>query len=346
MDIDRFIARHQDSWNRLDELVAQGRRSVTKLTPAELDELLALYQSTSADLSVVRTHFDDVTLSNRLSRTLGAARGLIYRRKGRVGVTVLRFFTETFPAAAWTCRRAMAMAAFLMFAPALALGIWLYASGETRNAAIPPETQRLVAERQFADYYKSEAASGWAVQLFTHNIEVGVMSYGGGALGGVGGAVLLVQNGANLGVNAAVMHSHGRGAQFWGLIAPHGLLELTAVVAASGAGLRIAWAMFAPGDRTRGEAVAEEGLRSVTIVMGTMVMFVFAGFTEAFVTPSGLPTWARVAVGVLLEALALTWMFGVGRNAAAAGLTGRFGEPSIAELDRAAELSGATLTPA
>ncbi len=334
MDIDRFIARHQAEWNRLDELTVKGRRSVKKLTSDELDELLALYQSTSGHLSVVRTQFDDITLSNRLSRTLGGARGLIYRRRGQAGSTIVRFFTETFPAAAWTCRRAMAMAAFLMFAPALALGVWLYESGETRNATIDPATQRLIAEEEFADYYKSEAAGAWAVELFTHNIEVGVLSYGGGAIGGVLGVVLLAQNGANLGVMGAVMHAHGHGAEFWGLIAPHGLLELTAIVAASGAGLRITWAMFAPGERTRGEALAEEGLRSVTIVMGTMVMFVFAGITEAFVTPSGLPTWGRVGIGIVLELGALTWMFGVGRNAAAAGLTGRFGEPSIAELDR------------
>lgn len=332
VDIDRFIATYQPSWNRLDELVQRGRRSVRKLSHDELDELLALYQSTSAQLSVARTRFDDVALSNRLSRTLGGARGLIYRRKGNSGRAVVRFFSETFPAAAWTCRRAMAMAALLMFAPASGLGIWLYASGETRNAVIEPRDQELLAESQFEDYYKSEAAEGWAFELLTHNIQVAVMAYGGGALGGIGGVYLLVSNGANLGVSAAVMHAYDKGELFWGLIAPHGLLELTAIVAASGAGLRIAWAMFVPGDRTRGEAVAEEGLRSVTIVLGTMVMFVVAGFTEAFVTPSGMATWSRVGIGVLLELLALTWMFGVGRNVAAAGLTGRFGEPSLAEL--------------
>jgi len=337
VDIDRFIATHQASWNRLDELVAQGTRSVRKLSPDELDELLALYQSTSSHLSLARTQFDDVGLSNRLSRTLGGARGLIYRTKGHTGRAVARFFTETFPAAAWTCRRAIAVAALLMFVPALALGVWLYGNGDTRNAAIDPATQQLIAEQDFEGYYKSEAATGWAFELFTHNIEVAVLSYGGGALGGVGGVFLLAENGGNLGVNAAVMHAHDKGALFWGLIAPHGLLELTAIAVASGAGLSIAWAMFVPGDRTRGQALAEEGLRSITVLLGTMVMFVFAGFTEAFVTPSSLPTWARVGVGLVLEAGALTWMFGVGRNVAAEGLTGRFGEPGLA--DRRAELA-------
>lgn len=345
MDIDRFIVTHQASWNRLDELVRKGTWSVKKLSPQELDELLTLYQSTSAHLSTARTRFDDVSLSNRLSRTIGGARGLIYRTKGRPGSAAARFFTETFPAAAWTCRRAIGVAAFLLFAPALALGIWLSANGETRNAAIDPQTQELIAEREFEDYYKSEAAEGWAFELFTHNIQVAVLSFGGGALGGIGGVLLLVSNGANLGVSAAVMHAYDKGALFWGLITPHGLIELTAIAVASGAGLKIAWAMFAPGDRTRGTALAEEGLRAVTVLLGTMVMFVFAGFTEAFVTPSDLPTWSRVAIGVVLEIAALTWMFGVGRNAAAIGLTGRFGEPSMADL-RAAQEEAALIEPA
>lgn len=332
MDIDRFMARHQAEWNRLDELVARGRRSVRRLSSEELEELLALYQRVSGHLSVVRTRFDDVALSNRLSRSLGTARGLIYRRRGRPAATAARFFSETFPAAAWTCRRAIAAAAFLLFAPALAIGLWLSASGDVRDVAIDPETQQLIAEREFADYYSSQAAGGWAFQLLTNNIRVGVMAYGGGALGGVGGAFILVQNGAHLGTVAAVMHAHDRGAQFWGLITPHGLIELTAVVVASGAGLRIGWSLFVPGERTRGAALAEEGLRSVTLVLGAMVMFVVAGFTEAFVTPSALPTWGRVGIGVVIELAALAWMFGVGRNVAALGLSGRMGEPSAADL--------------
>jgi len=344
VDIDRFIATNQASWDRLDHLVRTGRRSVRNLSPDELDELLGLYQQTSAHLSTARTQFDDIGLSNRLSRTLGGARGLIYRNRSRVGVAAARFFTEVFPAAAWACRRAIAVAAFLLLAPALAMGVWLYASGDTRNAAIDPETQQLVADQQFEGYYKNEPAEQWAFELFTHNIQVGVMSFGGGALGGIGGVLVLVSNGANLGVAAAVMHAHDKGALFWGLIAPHGLIELTAVAVASGAGLKIAWAMFVPGERTRGQALADEGLRAVTVLLGTMVMFVFAGFTEAFITPSGLPTWARVGIGVALECAALLWMFGVGRNAAAAGLTGHLGEPGMA--DRAAALEDAALVAA
>ena len=328
MDIDRFVSQHQTAWNRLDELSGRARLSVKRLSPDELDEMVQLYQRASAHLSMARTLFDDQALTARLSRTIGNARGLIYRTRSNPARAVGRFFTETFPAAAFMARRQIAIAALLLFGPAIPLGFWMAANGEARNAAIDPTTQELVAQSEFEDYYKSSPAESWAFELFTHNIQVSVMAFGLGALGGIGAIWQLLNESARLGTYAAVMHSQGKGALFWGLITPHGLIELTSVCLAAGAGLRIAWAMIAPGERTRGAAIADEGLRSVVIVLGTMALFVVAGFTEAFVTPSGLPTFARVGIGVLIEVAALTWLFGVGRNVVERGATGRLGEHS------------------
>jgi hypothetical protein len=138
---------------------------------------------------------------------------------------------------------------------------------------------------------------------------------------------------------AAIMHSHHEGSLFWGLILPHGLLEITAVVVAGGAGLMLAWAVIAPGDRSRMRSLADEGLRAATIVAGLVVCFVLAGFTEAWVTPSGLPTWARIGIGVGLELLFIAYIVGFGRNAASRGLTGRLRE--VANPLPTADVAGA-----
>jgi len=47
-----------------------------------------------------------------------------------------------------------------------------------------------------------------------------------------------------------------------------------------------------------------------------------SGLIEGFVTPSGLPTWARIGIGVLAEVLFLAWVFVPGRRAHRAGVTG------------------------
>ena len=223
MEIDQFIADHQLEWQRLETLARSGRRRRSKLSPEQADELLELYDVVSAHLSTARTHFDDQTLNDALSQLLGFARGLIYRPRRRPRNGLWTFLSVIFPAAAWQTRRFVVLAAVVMLAPAVATGAWLTDNAEVRNSTIDPQLQEILADRGFEDYYSSEPAEAWAFELFTHNIQVAVLSFGGGALGGIGGVLLLVSNGANLGVSAAVMHAYDKGALFWGLITPHGL---------------------------------------------------------------------------------------------------------------------------
>jgi uncharacterized membrane protein SpoIIM required for sporulation len=109
---------------------------------------------------------------------------------------------------------------------------------------------------------------------------------------------------------------------FFGLILPHGLLELTAVFVAGATGLRLFWAWIDPGPRTRTRAVSEEGRSAMAVALGLVVVLAISGVVEAFVTPSPLPTWARVGIGVLVEVAFISYVFTVGRYAYQRGLTG------------------------
>ena len=345
MDIDRFIAQNQPGWNRLEQLCASARKGAGRITADELDELVALYQRTSAHLAHSRTTFDDVALVTRLSRLVGVARGTIYRTRTRPGRAVGMFFTSTFPAAVWHSRRAIGVAALLMLVPAVVVGFWLGNNADARKAEISVPLQKAIATHDFQKYYSSSAASEFQTDVTVNNIEVGFGAFASGVLLGAPTVVALAFNGFNIGIDAAVMHAYHRDSLFWGLILPHGLLELTSVAIAGGAGLMLAWALIAPGDRTRGRALAEEALRSVTMLGGLVVTFSIAGFTEAWVTPSGLPTWARVGIGVLLETLFIAYVFAFGRNAALRGATGAMGEDSPVMSEKAALTAGIAHRP-
>jgi hypothetical protein len=56
--------------------------------------------------------------------------------------------------------------------------------------------------------------------------------------------------------------------------------------------------------------------------LGLVLVLLVSGVIEAFVTPSGLPTWARIAIGVAAEVLFLAYVFVVGRRAVRSGHTG------------------------
>ena len=139
-------------------------------------------------------------------------------------------------------------------------------------------------------------------------------------------AFILVNNGANVGQAAGLFAAAGQQPKFYGLILPHGLLELSAIVVAGGAGLAIGWAIIDPGDRTRGQALAEQGRRSAVIALGLVLAFIVAGSIEGFVTPSGLPTSMRIAIGLAVFVAFWTYVVVLGRRAASLGYTGAFGE--------------------
>jgi uncharacterized membrane protein SpoIIM required for sporulation len=133
---------------------------------------------------------------------------------------------------------------------------------------------------------------------------------------------LLFNNIANLSILGSLMIRHHRGQLFWGLILPHGLLELTVVFVAGGVGLRLFWSWIEPGALTRTQSIAREGRTAGTVSLGLACLLAVSGFIEAFVTPSGLPTWARVGIGVTAELAFFAYVFILGRQAHQRGLTG------------------------
>jgi uncharacterized membrane protein SpoIIM required for sporulation len=330
VDIDRFIVRNAGAWQRLEDLTARARRSGSRsLAPSEIDEFVALYQRAAAQLSHARGYYDDPGLTARLTTLVASANASLYGTRPASVRGLGRFFTETFPAAVWYSRRFVLASAALMFVPMLLLGVWTANSERALDVAVPKEQQEALLESRFEDYYSSKPASEFSTQVLINNIQVSFLAFAGGVLLCLGTAVILVQNGLYVGIAGGLfVHAHQAG-KFFGLILPHGLLELTSVTIAGAAGLRIGWAIIAPGDRPRSAALAEEGRRSVVIVLGLMLCFVVAGLIEGFVTPSGLPTFARVGVGALVELGFLTWVVTRGQDAVARGLTGTFGETPV-----------------
>ncbi len=330
MDLDRFLATHQPLWDRLGALTVRGSRGANRLSAEEIDELVRLYQRTSSHLSYVRTYYRDPALTARLTGLVATSGAVVYGTRPRTVRAVGRFFRATFPAALWHNRRFVAVAAVLFYVPAIAVGVWLSTSDRAIEAAGPPALRRAYLDEDFESYYSSRPASEFAAQVTTNNIQVGFLAFAGGVLLCVPTALLLVFNGASVGVPAGLFAAAGQNAKFYGLILPHGLLELTAVVIAGSAGLRLGWSLIDPGDRLRRDALAEEGRRSVVLVLGLVATFLVAGLIEGFVTGSPLPTALRVGIGVVVEVAFVLYAVVLGRDAARQGLTGLLDEAPLA----------------
>jgi uncharacterized membrane protein SpoIIM required for sporulation len=329
VDIDRYLVENQPGWDRLAQLAARARWHRSSLDADEIDELVARYQRTSAQLSHVRTTYRDPELTARLTRLVAESSAAIYGQRARPGRAVGRFFADTFPAAVWHLRRFVAVAVLVTFLPAVAMALWLTHDQAALDASGSPSQRREYVEDRFEQYYSDQPSVVFFTQVTTNNIRVSFLAFALGLFGVVPGVAILAVNGLNLGQAAAWMIAAGDGGRFFGLILPHGLLELTAIVVAGAAGLALGWSWIAPGDRRRSDALAVEGRRAAAVVLGLTTTFLAAGTIEGFLTGSGLPAWLRVGVGAGAWVAFVGYLWARGRDAAARGLTGALGEDPV-----------------
>ena len=320
MDLDAYVAAHASEWHRLEALTRKRR-----LSGAEADELVERYQQVATHLSVVRTSAPDPSLVAHLSSLLSRARNRASGTRTSTWRGVRAFFVDRFPAALYRLRwwwlgtlaGSVAVTAVMM--------LWLLHHPNVEQSLLSPREVDQLVNHDFEDYYSEYAASHFAAQVWVNNAWVTALCLALGVLG-LPVVYLLFNNIANLAIIGSIMIRHGHAGHFWGLILPHGMLELTAVFVAGGVGLRLFWSWVEPGALTRTQSLAREGRTAGTVALGLVAVLFVSGCIEAFVTPSPLPTWARIAIGVLAEAVFLAYVFVLGRDAHRRGQTGDLDE--------------------
>ncbi len=316
MDLDAYVMAHHHEWRRLEQLTGTRR-----LSGPESDELVDHYQRVATHLSVVRTSAPDAQLVAYLSALLSRARNKSAGTRSTTWRGVTGFFTERFPAALYRLRWWWISTFAANVAAVAAMMWWLLGHPDVEQSLMTPDQIDQLVNEDFESYYSQYAASHFAAQVWINNAWVSALCI---ALGALGAPVvyLLFQNIANLAIIGSIMTRQGHAGHFWGLILPHGLLELTAVFVAGGVGLRLFWSWVEPGSLTRSESLAREGRTAGTVALGLVAVLLVSGVIEAFVTPSGLPTWARIGIGILAEVVFFAYVFGLGRAAYHRGVTG------------------------
>jgi uncharacterized membrane protein SpoIIM required for sporulation len=336
MDVDAWVAKNQNGWWRLQSLTERARH-LKQISPDELDEMVHLYQRAGAHLAHARVSYvADSALVDRLTLLVADAHGVLYGQRDVEAVrNIATFATVTFPAAIYGIRRFILVAFLLMAIPWAVMQTWLAVSPAAFDITFPEGAESQYIEQDFEDYYSNQPSQNFATQVFLNNIRVAFLAFAAGILVCVVTAALLAYNGANVGVAGGAFTNVGQADKFWGLILPHGLLELSAVIVAGAAGLRIGWTIISPGDRSRFAALTHEARRTGNVVIGLIVAFLLAAIVEGFVTGRPWPTWLRITIGVVVFTLFWGWTIVYAIRVRRAGMD------EVDDLDRPADLTAA-----
>ncbi|WP_028046849.1 stage II sporulation protein M [Cellulomonas sp. URHE0023] len=314
MDLDAYERVRAGAWARLDELARRRR-----LTGAEVDELVRLYQAAATDLSVIRSSAPDPVTVARLSQLVARGRAAIAGSHQAGWRDVTRFVVVSLPAALYRIRWWTAAVALGFAVLATVSGVWVATQPEALALMGTPAEQQRYVDDMFQQYY--EPGPGFAAMVWTNNAFLTAVCVATG-ITGIGPLYFQVSNAIAVGSTGGMMAAHGQLDVFLQSIAPHGLLELTSVFVAGAAGLRIFWTWLVPGPRTRSRALAQEGRAFITVAIGLIGTLAVSGLIEGFVTGSTLPWSLKITLGAI--AVTLFWVYTIvlGRRAVRDGETG------------------------
>lgn len=310
-------------WNDFARaLDAAQRTGLRHMKPEDVSELVAQYREITTDLARLQTaargRSSDALFY--LSRLVARGHNLLYGAERQSTATVARYVTRSVPREVRRSWRQIALAAALLFGPAVATFAAVVHDPAVAAQLLPDE----MLSRANTGHEREQHGEGYvtiselerpimASAIISNNVQVTYVTFAMGITAGIGTVFLLVMNGVSIGAGVGLFAAHGIAHLILAFIAPHGVLELSAICIAAGGGLLIAQAILIPGDRTRREALVENGGRAMALLACSTLLLICAGTLEGLVSPRVWPMpWKLSIAGV--TALALAVYLSLGRS--------------------------------
>lgn len=295
-----FIRRNIEKWKHTEKVVEQA----ATLSP---DQLADVYTDLTADLAFAQTHFPASRITIYLNNLASALHNEIYRSKREKWSRIITFWTHEVPHTMYTARREL-LVSFIIFTVSVLIGII--------SAANDPNFVRLILGNNYVDMTLNNIANGEPMAVYNgsdevpmflgitlNNVMVSFNCFAMGLLTSFGTGFMLLRNGIMIGAFQTFFYQHDLLWESSLAIWLHGTLEIWAIIVAGAAGLALGNGWLFPGTYSRGESFRRGAKKGLKIVVGTVPVFVMAGFVEGFITRhTELPDGLRL--GFILLSLA------------------------------------------
>jgi uncharacterized membrane protein SpoIIM required for sporulation len=314
----QLLEARQKEWQRLDELVTRSQSSIQRLSPAEVREMGRLYRAVSSDLALAQRDFPGHRVTLFLNQLVGRAHAIIYRGRPMVRSQARRFFTHDFPRTFRELGPFILVAACFFVIPALLAGLIIFFDPQAAEWLLPGELQSILSgledQTLWTDIPVNERPYT-STFIMQNNIQVSIIAFAGGVLAGIPTAWILMFNGLILGGLTGLTANYGLAFGLWTFVIGHGVIELSVIFMAGGAGLSLGWAVFRPGLLSRRDALMLAARKTIILILGGVLLLVIAGLIEGFISPAeGLPWPVKWLVGISSGIALYSYLMLAGRD--------------------------------
>lgn len=313
-----LYAARRAEWQALSSLLDRSQPGIKRLSPDEINQLGRLYRAATSDLALAQRDFPEDRVTVYLNQLVARAHATIYQGEPLAFSRIRHFVTTGFPQTFRQTLPFFVAAALLFIIPAVIVGLVTAWNPPAARALLPPGVQALIPqieEQQLWTDIPVEERPYASAFIMQNNIRVAFMAFGGGVLAGLLTLYIMVTNGVLIGGLTGLTAHHGVGFELWTFVIGHGVIELSVIFMAGGAGLMLGWAILRPGLLRRRDALALAARQAVVLVIGAVPLLILAGTIEGFISPNEMLPWpVKWGVGVVSGGLLYGYLFLAGRR--------------------------------
>lgn len=309
-DRERFVAAGRARWDRLEQLLHAVRG------PDGWSELAALYRATCTDLARARSMGLPQDVEGYLDDLAGRAHNRLYGSRSIERFQLFRQIGADFPRALREQWRFFLASNALFYGPFLIMVALCLVDPAWAELVLDADTLFGLEQMYAHPALRSSPGEDATMAGFYvwNNVGIAFRCFATGIAFGVGPVFYLISNGLAIGTVTGYLGTVGLGYELASFVIGHGPWELTGVVVAGAAGLRMGWALVDTGGRSWAGSLKAAAPALYLMVLGATFMLLVAALVEGFWSASPVPFAGKVAFAVVQVAVVASWLTLGGRR--------------------------------
>jgi uncharacterized membrane protein SpoIIM required for sporulation len=305
---DKFITTHSNTWKELEELSATiNKKGIKTLPSKKVQRFLYVFRQSSHHLAYARTHYSESSVVDYLNSLISKCHAHVYAVKKISPGSFIKYICHDFPRFVKEYRWFI-IGSFSFFIIGFIISLLMVLYNVDNSSIFLPANliEGIKGGKSGGGEWNYPLMSS---SIMTNNISVCLRSLVLGITLGLGTIYVLFFNGALLGSLTGITYLYGNPINYWSLILPHGIIELTAIFISGGAGLIIAKSMLLPGEYSRKSSLVAGAKKASSLIVGIIFMLIIAGIIEGFFTPLKISAVVKLSFAAITAVILILYFF-------------------------------------